>query len=255
MKVLMLDDIIQGRTVVICAHGASLNKLENQIEKFKDYDVCWTSLNLYTIIEVNILHKINKKLDIVLDSSTIANQLMKRFEAERRIPRLEQFLARPEKNLWITTEGLLRDQLRPLGYGDFLSKYQHKILVLDKVYRSMQAPNSISLLICAAAIGGAKKIVLFGYDGYWGNYQENINSFYRPEDIAIERKYAVGNTVDSDVAKDTTNFNSYFWNIYLKWCSTYDIKPVEVINCSPDSKYTIFPIFNYDNIHQVLIDA
>jgi len=59
-----------------------------------------------------------------------------------------------------------------------------------------------------------KKIVLFGYDGYWGNYQENINSFYRPEDIAIERKYAVGNTVDSDVAKDTTNFNSYFWNKY-----------------------------------------
>jgi len=251
----ILTNIIQNRTVAICAHGKSLEILEERITELKDYNICWASLNLFTIVEDYILSKIDKKLDLMLDSSTIAQQLMKRFEEERRIPRLEKFLSRPEKNLWLTTEGLLRDQLRPLGYGEFLERFRHKILVLDKVYYPMHVPNSVSLLICAAAIGGAKKIVLFGYDGYWGTYQENINSFYKPEEIAIERQYSIGNTIDSDISKDTTNFNNYFWGIYLKWCAKYEIKPVEIFNCSSDSLYNVFPIINYNNLHQVLINA
>jgi len=255
MKVPVLDNIINGRTVAICAHGISIETLENRIEEFKDYDICWASLNLFTIVEDNILNKIGKRLDLMLDTSTIAKPLMAKFERDRRIPRLTEFLSRGDNNMWLTTEGLLRDQIRPLGYEDLLNKYWLKILALDKIYSPLSVPNSISLLLCAAAVGGARNIVLFGYDGYWGTYQDNISSYYKSDEVAIERQYAVGNKVDSDVAKDTVNFNRYFWNIYQKWCSKYEIKPVDIFNCSTKSLYDIFPKVTYDQVHQVLADA
>ena len=249
-----LKKIINNRVVAVIAHGKSVEELEKRIEEFKKFDICWATLNQFPIMEKFILNKIDKQLDIVFDSSTITRDLAEEFEKSVRIPRLKEFLERKYKNMWITTEGVLKWYLLPFGYKDFLFKHNRKILIIDDLIpkQFLSVPNSLTLLLSSVAIGGAKTILLFGADGCTGNYIDNIKSFYKPEYQAKERMMSIGNIIDSSVTRDAEDFQHRFMRIYHTHCQLHNIVPPTIINCSENSTYRIFQKLEYKELEKWL---
>lgn len=245
-RIQVLYNIIRNRPVAVLAHGKSLETLEKNIQQYKHLDICWVSLNLFTMVEDFILKKINKQLDIVLDCASVAVSFYQKYNAIR-IPRLDSYLNRTNNNLWITTLGLIRDEIKPINQ-DFIYRHFHKTLMIDElVYPQMlDVPNSITLLLCTMAIGKAQKIIIFGLDGYNGKYEDNINSFYKPELHKQERLLAVGSIQASGVPRDTSDFNNRFIKIFKEYCKNYNINPPLMVNCSPNSVYTVIPKISYE---------
>lgn len=245
-----LRKIIGGRVTAVLAHGASVNELEKRIEEFKKFDICWTTFNQFPIMEKFILNKINKNLSIVYDSSSITMSLAKEYDEEIRIPRLTDFLSRKDNNLWITTLGIVRDYMKPFGFTSFLQRFSNKIMIIDDYIPQafLQVPNSLTLVLGCMAIGGASTILLFGADGYKGNYKDNINSFYKPEYQAKERIASIGNTIESSVTRDAEDFQNRFMRLYRTYCQLHAIVPPTILNVSPISSYNIFQKLTYDEV-------
>lgn len=231
-----LTSIINNRTCFVYAHGSSLSEIEEKIVQYKNNDICHCSLNYFSLIEDHILSKINKHLDIVYDSSTVAPSFQSSFD-NVRIPRLQTFLNRKENNLFISTKGLMQRDIYISGYTKFYEINKDKILLVDDFKINLNVPNSLTLLIASLVLGGASKILLFGCDGYRGNQESNINSFYKPELQAKERLIAVGNTSNSDIILDTNNFELKFWEKILQYCEQYGIVCPPIYNCSSKSIY------------------
>ena len=117
----------------------------------------------------------------------------------------------------------------------------------------MEVPNSLTLLIGLMAISGAKKIILFGVDGYKGKHEDNLQSFYKPELQKQERILAEGGENRTGIVQDTSNFENKFMRHYKAYCVRYSVDPpTEIINCSPISIYKIFKKVNYDEIKEYL---
>lgn len=248
-----LKEIINRRTVAICLQGKSIEGLENRISKFKNFDICWTSLGVFDIIDTYILSQINKTLDIVFDCATVPNARIPHYEKYIRFPRLKKFLNRDQKNLWITSHGVIRDSIEPLEPEFDLPLYEDKILQVDDLFPKnntatyMDVPNSFTLDIGAMLAGGAKEIIVFGLDGYLGDVAKGLEFYYKPNDIAIERQAALGTTQDPGINRDSETFEERFvtkWIQYKKCFNNYCL----ILNCSPGSIYNIPPNHTYNNI-------
>lgn len=249
-----LKRIINNRVVCILAHGKSIEQLEQNIEQFKDLDICWASVGLFTIMEDFILSKINKHLDIVFDCASVSESNMNYYENEVRLPRLEKFLSRNENNLWITTHGIIRDILKGLNKTDFLDKFRNKIFVVDSLFPTntshyMSVPNSITLLIASAIAGGAKRIILFGFDGYKGDPEKGIDSYYKSEFHIQERLKALGSVIDEGINRDTINFENNFIKIWTEYVFLFKREgKLGIVNCSPNSCYSVIPKTDYEEV-------
>lgn len=247
-----INEIINNRTVCILSHGASIQQLEDYIVELKDYDICWMSLGLYTIMEDFILSKIGKKLDLLFDCATVPEPQMEVYEKQIRLPRIEQFLARPDNNLWITTHGLIRDSINP--YKPSIWKdYQSKILKVDELFPThnyMDVPNSITLMIASALCGQAKKIILFGFDGHVGNDNMSHSTYYKAELAHNEWIYAYGNTVNMGLKRDTLDFERRFQPILLSYRQLFN-NDADIVNCS-SSQYQCIRQIDYNQLKEEL---
>jgi len=252
-----LKNIIRNRTVAILAHGSSIEQFETYIEDLKDKDVCYASLNFFPIMEEFILSKIGKKLDIVFDCSTVAKHRQEEFDLVR-MKRLESFMQRQDNNLWITSHGIVRDNLLPTPWNSMYQNNKSKILEVDTLFPSrrisefMSVPGSITLLIASCIAGQAKKIIMFGFDGCNNlNLQEGLNTYYKPQLQKEERLRALGSIEDIGVTNDTYNFQMQFPSILNKYKSLFNNDcPIE--NCSKQSFYSIFNKISYQDLKQAI---
>jgi len=240
-----LKKIIRGRPVIICLGGKSIAELSVHMDNLRAFDICWMGLNLFQPAE-SILRKVHKKFDLLYDSTS--DNYSFDYLPKIKIPRLTEFLHRPDDNLLITTHGIVRDFF--LGkFPSFYESYKSKIFVVDDVFPKanigdwMSVPNSATLAIAAAYAGGASKIILLGCDGM-GRKQ---STYYMPELHAEERIAALGHAEDTRIDSDFMRFERDLPVIIEKYQSLFDNK-ASVFNCSPDTMHRCLPILSYDEL-------
>jgi len=258
-----LKNTIKERVVCIIARGGSAKILEERIEEFKDYDICWASMNLFTPAE-NILAKIGKELDIVSDCSTVQNR--DTYEPQIRIPRFRKYLEK-ENNLLFISQLVIQECFRRDNNFILFKRKADKIAIIDDIFDTPEAPkaiwdappNSITLLLAACIAGGAKKIVMFGYDGLAPKVGETnsmldhncIETYYR-SDMEKEDRIASASTVEiGSLATDSFFFERDFpkiWDIYKK---TYG-NNCPILNCSPNTMFNCIKKVDYNEIGREL---
>lgn len=252
-----ISEIINNRPVALVLQGKSVNELESRIQEFKDLNICWVALGLFTTIEEFILSKINKQLEIVFDCATVPESRLYSYETNERLPRLDRFLSRNTNNLWITSNGIIRDTIKGLHQESFFNKHYNKIFIVDNLFPKknisdyMNVPNSAALFLGALISGNPKNIVIFGLDGYSGNVNEGINSYYRPQYASMERQNALGSISDEGISRDTNNFISKFPTVLKKYRKLFN-NYIEIYNCSPNSLYKIPKNISYNEALKIL---
>jgi hypothetical protein len=219
-----LTNIVKGRIACIMGSGKSIEALEDKIYDLKDYDLCWTSLSIFPIMEKYILKNINKHLEVVLHCTSVPKSKRMKYE-KYRLNMLRPFLAREEKNLYLTTKGIAQRDWKELGLITFWNDFCSKTLIIDNYLNVFDVPNSLSILIMALAEAGAKKIILFGCDGC--KTETNLHTYYKPEIREEERAICFDGKETSGIQRDTSNFNQKFDLIYK-----YN---VPIVNCSPNT--------------------
>ncbi len=242
----MID--IKNKTCLVVLLGKSVEELEERIESFKDADIVWCSISNFDIPQKYILDKINKKIEIVYDSGTVANA--EDYERKYRLPRLSKYLDKEENNLYISTNNdknnlyELRERIAP----EFNLKYRNKIIYTSEIGID---PNSfcVSLHLYIACLYklGCSQVILFGADGDKPHtYNNHIDSYYKSDLIKAD-KIACGNLVYNLVG-DSDNINKSYVPLLTK---TLGYVP-EVLNCSLDSSYSVFKKVSYDKVINLL---
>jgi len=246
---------LENKICFVYLHGKSIERLETEITKYRVYSIIHIGLNLYTVFEDFILNKINKKLNIIFDCSSVSDEFLVNYETNIRLPRMESFLGRKEDNLWITTYGMIRDSLK--YKPQILENYKNKIFVVDNIFPQkrvnyyMSVPNSVCLLIAFLIWARVKKIILFGMDGYTkdGN---NINSYYKPEIQAKEHLASVGKVGGTGLNRDTILFQKRFPDLLTQYRRLFNNNFTDLVNCSPNSYFTVIRKINYEDLEKEL---
>ena len=166
---------------------------------------------------------------------------------------ITNFLDRDEDNMFISSlnsetfdsveNGFKREQ--------FLDCYDKKLLFVgaagEKNIPNVEYPlhfitsNSLLVLIQMAIIGEASSIVLFGADGHCGEKSQKY--YYRQNEYEV-RKWP---KTDLLLINDTLcQFNPVASVAIRNTCKTYDLSPINILNCSKKSFYTSFPKISYD---------
>jgi len=241
-------NIVNGRNVCIMVHGKSIYELENRIEELKDYDICWVSMSAFDMMETFILNKINKRLSIVQDCGELEFTVL--YDEKLRIPRWENFLKRRDKNLILTATQIVGN-LNNMGRQDIDYNFREKIEYIPKSMWSL-VPNGLTLLLTYLGLSGTKKIILFGCDGYNGELNKDLDSYYHKELIKEERMLGFHNENTSGLHSDSYSFNSYFPDFFNRYSYKSQQTKAEIVNCSPNSMFTIFRKINYDQLKEEL---
>lgn len=243
-----LREIIDGRPVAILAAGPSIKGIEKRISELRQADICYFGFNQFSLQETHILQQIDKHLSVVMCSC--------REHIQEYLKDIINFLDRDEDNMfvssfWRNTFELMNSDF---NLNQFLSKYDRKHIFFDLSFERtvpnrkyplhFVVSNSLLVLIQIALIGKASKIMLFGADGYC---KENGERYYK-------------NQCESDDARqksvlDDTNryFNSIAPITIRNLYKTYNLTPIEILNCSEDSAYTPFHIVSYDDAFDYLL--
>ena len=246
-----VKEIVNKRPVLILLHGKSISELEDNIIAMKDLDVCYSSINYFTLIEENILNKIGKRLDFVYDSSGIGDKYRQEFECKYRIPRLKGFLSSSKEKFFITTKGNLERMCVYTGNDDFIIKYENQIFLIDDLSLDLNAPNSATLLIGICIALDVPLIILCGFDGFKGVDQDALfKSYYKHELYLKNHRYpSVGKSGKSLINVETENIESRGLGIVQQYCRDLGVSMPEIYNCSPNTIYTgLFNIINYNEL-------
>ena len=250
-----LENLVKNKIVGVALHGKSIEELEERIELFKDLDIVWVSLNAFDIIETYILNKINKKLSLIYCLADYWPEIEKNI----RIPLLIEAINRG--SLMIAKKYLFENIFPENGAPDFFGKYRDKIFLIEDFIDinhfsienllSHYTVSSLGYILSTLSILKAKKIILFGCDG---GIKNDITSYYK-SDIHIERRvlapYKLKDFEDGmlfNIQSDTDILNTEFWKTYLTCMTLFNITPPPILNCSPNSYVTTFPIITYDSL-------
>jgi len=246
-----MSAVIKNRTVCVLLHGRSIEQLGNHIESLQPYDLCYAGINQFFITEQYILSKINKKLDIVQDCSEVA--FPQEFEPTIRVPRINEFLRRGDNNCILTTEKVFNIwSQHGLGWArDNLDYFNKCVFVENYVLRSV--PNSLAIYLLYLARFGAKKIILFGCDGYIGPAGKDLSTYYHSDEVALEREQGFHNKEASGLHSDTSSFDVQFLELYRWYRLMHGIPSIEIVNCSLSSAFTIFRKIGYEQLLEELV--
>jgi len=254
-----LRKVINKRPVAIILPGSSVRELEQRIKELEECDICYSSLNAFKVIEENILGKINRNFSIIMNSA----------EPWFDMNNIINFLERAENNIFISEKSSFQPERAIKGFDldKFIRKYDEKILFFTSVVSSTsliikqgsvflrQSPspkyplhfirqNSFSILLSLVLIGEASKVVIFGADGGRINPQE----LYFRESESEDQNF----TPEEKLMDNTRFFNATMPLIIKKIYRTYNLKPVDIINCSEKSHYTPFRKLSYDETFNLL---
>ncbi len=222
-----IADIIKNRVLFVLLHGKSVQNLENYIMQFKDNDICYASMNYFTELEDSILSKVGKRISILWSSSP--QNLVK------RMPYVNQFLQRRDKNMLVTHPPALKTFEAQTGVR-FIERFRDKIWLDTTPPRNL---NSLLFFLPILVEGNPKKIILFGADGSVGGTRDDlVASYYSP----IRKWKHVGGI---GLVKDTRIFNMTF----PEYDSRFNISRIPILNCSPGSHLKPFKIVQYEDLH------
>jgi hypothetical protein len=137
----------------------------------------------------------------------------------------------------------LRDRL---GLN-FNKKYNDQIVYAESFGIN---PNlfdvSLPLYIACLVKMGATRIIMFGADG-GGTLGNNPNSYYKPGYV-VSDKMVAHNNLNYNMTGDTNNVNINYNRLMQ---TVLGFMPT-VLNCSPVTRYTVFPVVTYDNVVKML---
>jgi len=243
-----LRKIIAGRPVAILTAGPSIKELENRISKLRHADICYFSFNSF-VQETHVLQKINKCYSVYADPC--GENLPK------TINDVIRFLERPDDNMLISSFGRHNDTFNWLNddfdLSRFLSVYDKKLIFFslsyDRTVPNKDQPlhfisgNTLQMVIQMAKIGKASRIILFGADGGYSKGKDSF--FYKP--------YAYNSVPPENYILDTNLcFNPIMPLAIRNVYKTYDLPPIEILNCSENSYYNSFPKISYDDAFEYL---
>lgn len=250
-RIRRLQKVIRGRPVAIFAAGPSLKELEGRIGQLGNMDICYAGLNNFSIAEQRILKQIKRQFSLIICGCS--RDLPDKMES------ITIFLDRKEDNMFIST--FCNDAFSLVGnnfnLNSFLVKYDKKLIFLSvsKSIAERQFPNgnfplhfivtnTLMCMVQMAIIGGAPKIVLFGADGYC---KDNVEKYYYCHDsYGISRHQAL---ID-----DTNKLVNPVVPVGIKnLYRTYNLRPIDIVNCSEESFYTVFPKVSYDDCFDWLL--
>ena len=232
-----LQGIINGRPAAILLHGVSIMELEKRVTELGDRDICYCSTGEFWLMDKYILSQINRSLSFNLSGT----------HPERRREYIIPFLEKREKNMLFSSQRAFDKG----GMSELIEKYDRKLLFTRNIpgpgYQEFfEVPsenyplhfpmiNSLSELICLLIIGGASGIVLFGADG--GRISQDALYHREPEyDIPDEL----------NLVHDTLQLNISMEALLKRVYKTYNLMPVDIINCSTKSHYSPFRKLSYD---------
>ena len=226
---------------LLLCHGKSLEILEERIGEFASLNnIVWGSMSTFDIPQKYILDKIGCHFTVVYDSSTVKNA--NDYELIVRIPRLINYLTQNKINKYICTKTDkhnlfdLRNRLKPTFNEDFKNQivYAEDLNIIPQDFKV-----SLHLYIACLIKLGYKNIILFGADG-GGKYGNSIESYYKWEEVKKDKE--VADNLSYNMVGDSNNINSTY-----EWLMNKNIGYVpEILNCSPDSVYTVFKKITYD---------
>lgn len=216
-----LKEIVGGRTVGLMLHGSSIAELENRIEKFKDYDICWVATNYFRLVEKNILEKIGKKLDIV--AIYAGDPLVRRKEDVKEFLKRGNnlFICNPPNSNDIKELSDAKEELRGLG---------NILYDIGLTYPNSHIFPFTFLQLLRLLWKQTKRVILFGADGIAG---KKDNDYYKNEQFkGIRNK--------SSIRNDTAEFNTRG----ISW------KIPETINCCLHTCLKHFKTISYDGVEE-----
>lgn len=251
-----LIEKIAGRTCCLVASGASLYELEQNIELYRDLNICWVGLGQFDVPERNILKKINKTFDIVFDTASVPESRIEVYE-RWRMERIAIYLRASDEHVWITSDGLHRDVILRLNMSPLWTKFNNQILLVDNLFpkssisQYMEVPNSLTLACGALIAGRAKNIVLFGCDGYSGDLSKGADSYYHPEEVKKERMLALGSEEDPGINRDTDLFPQKFLILMSRYFLLFKHFP-EIYNCSSITMYNHIQKIKHEQVKELV---
>ncbi len=250
-----LRRVVNKRPVAIILHGPSAKELEARITELENCDICYFSLNTFRPVEKHILQRINRTLSVVMVSAILAGSNTRNNDVNDFI----DFLERQEDNIFISE----RDSFRPLesqGFDldEFVNKYDKKLLFFTGTPTtsitigsglflrtpSIECPlhflrqSSFSILLSLALIGEAPMVVVFGGDGGRIKGEE---LYFRDSASSLPESF-----IEQHLMFDTRVFNMTMPLMLEKIHKMYNLKPVDIINCSLQSHYTALKKLSYD---------
>ena len=248
LKLEQVQQRLNRRPVLILLHGKSIAELEDNIVDMKDLNVCYCSINYFTLIEEHILNRIDRRLDFVYDSSFIPDEYRQNFECKYRLPRVKGFLDSSKDKFFITTKGNLERMCVDTGNEDFIVKYENQIFLIDDLPLNLNAPNSAILLVGVCIALQVPFITVLGFDGFKGTVQEDLLQSYYKSDLYIKnhRYPSVGNIEPSLLPTETLNIEARGLGIIQQYCRDLGVFMPKIYNCSPNTIYKeLFNNINY----------
>ena len=221
-----LQRIVGGRPVGILLHGASVKKMEMGIQDVAQGDVCWASLNYFSLVERNILHRIEDRLSLVA--------LFSEQSLPRRYNDILEFLQRKDDNLLITSKFIM-DKVPE--YRKFIGSYLDKVYVAEGLpvkWEVARKANSVALLLNEIIAAGVGEIDIFGMDGVRPSptEEQEKESYYIANTIFQYNRY-------TSIGADTVDFNKAFPKVLGYW-KQQGFAP-NITNYNPDSHIKVFP--------------
>jgi len=254
-----LRRVIDKRPVAIILPGPSAAELEERITELDDCDICYSSLGAFGVIEKYILQKISRNLSLVMDSAHPGEQMND----------IIDFLERQEDNIFISAGESFHRQKMPPGFhlDKFIKKYDKKLLFFTSAFTvlaikgglhllvpSIEYPlhfprqNSFSILLSLAVIGEASKVVVFGGDGGRINKRE----LYFKKSGSEHPDSIPEHIIEPCMMADTRAFNITMPLILERIYEIYNLRPIDIVNCSEQSHYTSFRKLSYDETFALL---
>jgi len=247
-----IADIVKGRPVLLCLGGNSIAELYDLKRELSDRDICFMGMNVFTPTQ-ELVNSMGHKMEIVFDSATVAESNSDVYESKIRLPRLDKYLSKDEKNLLVTSHGLVRDVFTNPKYDWFYKKHSAKIFEIDNVFpvasvgEFMAVPNSATLAIASAYAGGASKIAVLGCDGQ----AKQVNSYFKSEEHIKERITALGTVEDRGISGDAVRFELEICDLVNKYKKLFN-NPAPIVNCSRTTIHTALQRIMYADMEDFL---
>lgn len=257
-----LRKVINKRPVAIILPGFSVKELEQRIRELEDCDICYSGVNSFNVIEKHILQKINRNFSVAICAAY----------PETKMNSIIDFLERQEDNIFISEQASFKKKSfrlaqKNFALDEFIKKYDEKLLFFISIVTPFiltmkgrlfpkipsrehplhfRSQNSFSNLLCLVLIGGASKVVIFGGDGGRINNEELFFRYINPKKTSINQSGINPYTIDTKVLNATMPL------ILNRIYKIYNLKPVDIVNCSEKSLYTPFRKVSYDEAFALL---
>lgn len=251
-----LREIVAGRDVFLFCHGPSIAEMDTYWSGFSQHAACLFAVNRFRVFETGFLAPKDDKIDVVMKTH---------YRGIRpHIDQLDEFLKRPEKNMFLTSKWAMER----LGSScparhELERKFDNKMLYFGGAGGSVPATpldplrfiygNTLSLMIVFAAMSEARRVFLFGADGGVAD-RATAETHYGAQNSNFLFKFDEKNqsTIESALRADATMFNHITETGLIAAEHLYGVKRPPIYNVSPDSALTLFPRIDYATALQMV---